>query len=105
MEDLGISIRRVNEMWMRRTELTREFVQRVMSNKHARWHIDLAVLGVQFFDRGTPAGVVAFAKDLLKIAIKQFVDTVTHEISPFTFGWQLPAPLCLRVDSSFFIPL
>jgi hypothetical protein len=49
---------------------------------------------MEFVDRRAATQRVAFAEDLLKVAVKQFVDTVIHNNSP----WLLtvaPSPLAL----------
>jgi hypothetical protein len=51
-------------------------------NKRAGRQIEHAVFGIEFFDRRAAARRDALAEDLLKVATKQFVDTVIHRISP-----------------------
>jgi hypothetical protein len=56
-------------------------------NKSAGRHIEHAVFSIELVDRRAAAHRVAFAEDLLKVAVKQFVDTVIHNIS-----FKLPNP-------------
>jgi hypothetical protein len=41
-----------------------------MPVKNAGWHINLTVLCKQFLDRGVTTLIIAFAKDLLKVAVE-----------------------------------
>ena len=60
-----------------------EFVEGLTPNKPAGRHIQRTVFGIELVNRRAAAHGVAFAEDLLKIAVKQFVDTVIHKILPW----------------------
>ena len=66
----------------RRTEITSELVEGFASDERARRHVEDAVFGIELRDRGAAPLRIALAEDFLKIAMKQFVDTVTHNTSP-----------------------
>jgi hypothetical protein len=46
------------------------------------WHIEQAVVRIQRLDRGTTARGIALAKNLLKIAVQEFVNPLRHDPSP-----------------------
>jgi hypothetical protein len=65
-----------------RTEITSKFVEGFTPNKRAGRHIEHTVFGIELVDRRATTLGVALAEDLLKVAVKQFVDTVIHDMSP-----------------------
>src|ERR1700694_758912 len=70
--------------WVARTS---KFVEGFTSNKRAGRHIEHTVFGIELVDRRAATHRVAFAEDLLKVTLKQFVATVLHNI----FSWLLTA--------------
>jgi hypothetical protein len=74
MERLRLSAWRVREVRMGRAQVSCELVQRVASDEDADWDIEDAVLRVELLDDGATAGGVAFAEDLLEVAVQQFMD-------------------------------
>src|ERR1700746_3388803 len=81
MQRLRRIVRRVHEVRVRRAQITGELIQRVIADENAGRHVQDTVIGVEFLDRRAAAGGVPLAEDLLKVALKEFVDTVTHDIS------------------------
>jgi len=63
---------------MGRAKIASELVQGFAPNEGARRYVEDTVFGIEFVDRGAAALGIALAKYLLKIAMKQFVHTVTH---------------------------
>jgi hypothetical protein len=82
VEGLRLAMRGVNEVRVSRAEIARKLVEGFAPYERAGRHIQHAVFGIEFVDRGAAAGRVALAEDLLKVAMKQFVDTVGYNISP-----------------------
>jgi hypothetical protein len=82
VESLSFAVRRVNEMRVRRAKISGEFVEGGAPYERARRHVERAVFGIQFFDGGATPCHVAFAENLLKVAMKQFLDTAIHNTSP-----------------------
>jgi hypothetical protein len=78
VKGLWLPVRRVDEVRVRRAEIASKFVEGCSPNEPAGRHIQLAVFGVEFVNRGAAARCITLAEDLLKVALKQFVDTVTH---------------------------
>jgi hypothetical protein len=66
-----------------RTEITSKFVEGFTPNKRAGRHIEHTVFGIELVDRRAATHRVAFAEDLPKVAVRQLVDTVIHNISPW----------------------
>jgi hypothetical protein len=64
MQRLRRTVRRVREVRVGRTQITREFVQRVMANENAGLHVQDTVIGIEFLDRCAPAGGVSLAENL-----------------------------------------
>jgi hypothetical protein len=82
VQSLRFAVGRVNEVRVRRAKISGEFVEGGAPDEPARRHIEHAVFGIEFFDgRATPRRV-AFAENLLKVAMKQFMDTLIHNASP-----------------------
>jgi hypothetical protein len=70
-------------MRVRRAKISGEFVEGCAPDERARRHVEHAVFGIEFFDGGATSRGIAFAKNLLKVATKQFMDTLlTHNASP-----------------------
>jgi hypothetical protein len=80
MKGLGHAMRCINKMRMRCAKISGEFVESVVADKLAWWHVEHAVFGVQFLDGRTTTRCITFAEDLLKVALKQLMDTVFHNI-------------------------
>jgi hypothetical protein len=53
-----------------------------MPNENSRKHIEHAVVGIQLLNRGTTAGGIPLAKNLLKVAVQEFVNPFRHRRSP-----------------------
>jgi hypothetical protein len=51
-------------------------------DERTRRNVEHAIFGIEFPDGCATTLCVAFAKDLLKVAIEQFMDTVVHSDSP-----------------------
>jgi hypothetical protein len=63
MQRLRRTMRRVREVRVRRSQITGEFIHRVVADENAGRHVQDAAIGVEFLDRGSTAGSVTFAKD------------------------------------------
>src|SRR5258705_10299581 len=82
MQRLRRPMRRVREVRVRRSQITSEFVERVMADENTGRCVQNAVIGVESLDRHSTAGRVTLAEDLLKVAMKQFANAVIHNIPP-----------------------
>jgi hypothetical protein len=82
VESLRFAKARVNEVRVRRAKISGEFVEGRMPDEPARRRVEHAVFGIEFFDGGATPRRVAFAENLLKVAMKQFMDTTIHNTSP-----------------------
>src|SRR6266436_10124925 len=60
----------------------------------SRRHIEHTVFGIELVDRRAATHRIAFAEDLLNVAVKQFVDTVIHDISPWLLTVAQPQSRC-----------
>ena len=69
MERLGLAVRRIGEARVSRTQVSCELVQCVVPDENAGRRIEDAVIGVELLDRRTTAGGVAFAENLLEVAV------------------------------------
>jgi hypothetical protein len=69
MERLGLAVRRIREARVSRTQVSCELVQGVAPNEEAGRRVEDAVIGVELADRRTTAGCVAFAENLLEVAV------------------------------------
>jgi hypothetical protein len=49
-----------------------------VSNEDAILNVDHAIVGVELFDGGAPAGGITFPEDLLKVSIKKFCSSLSH---------------------------
>jgi hypothetical protein len=63
-----------------------DLIQRLVADVTAYGEKDGAVLGVQFFDSGASARGIAFAEDLLLVALQQRFDDVRHDPVPVRWG-------------------
>src|SRR5258707_15598476 len=54
-----------------------------MPDENSRRHIKHAVVRIQLLNRGTTAGGIPLAKDLLKVAVQEFVNSFRHSLSPW----------------------
>jgi hypothetical protein len=63
---------------MGRAKFPCEFVQCVVSNEDAWRNVEHAVVCVELFDGGAPAGRVTLAEDLLKVSIEKFNNSLSH---------------------------
>jgi hypothetical protein len=50
-----------------------------MPDENSRRHIEHAVVRIQLLNRGTAAGGIPLAKNLLKVAVQEFVNSFRHE--------------------------
>jgi len=69
MERLRLAVRRVHEVRVSRAQVSCELVQCVVPNENAGRHIEDAVIAVELLDRRTTTGGVAFAENLLEVAV------------------------------------
>src|SRR5690349_16458678 len=53
-----------------------------MPDENSRRHIQHAVVRIQLLNRGTTAGGIPLAKNLLKVAVQEFVNSLRHGPSP-----------------------
>src|SRR5437899_4874052 len=70
-------MRRINIVWMRRSEIAGELVQCVVTDESAGRHVQHTVLGIKFLNCGPSASWITFTEDFRKIAVEQRLDT-TH---------------------------
>jgi len=49
-----------------------------MSDENSRRHVEYAIVRIQFLNRGTTAGEISFAKNLLKVALEELVISLRH---------------------------
>ena len=69
MERLGLAARRIREARVSRTQVSCELVQCVVPDENAGRHIEDAVIAVELLDRRTTATCVAFAENVLEVAV------------------------------------
>jgi hypothetical protein len=69
MERLGLAARRIREARVSRSQVSCELVQGVAPDENARRRIKDAVVGVERLDRRTTTSGVAFAENLLEVAV------------------------------------
>jgi hypothetical protein len=65
VNNLGLSVGRIYKIWVRRAEITSEFVQGGASDEHAGRNIEYAVVGVELVNGCTAAGGITLAEDPL----------------------------------------
>ena len=82
VERLRFAVRRVDEVRVRRAKICGEFVECVAPDELARRRVEHAVFGIEFFDGRATTPCVAFAENLLKVAMKQLMDPVIQNFSP-----------------------
>jgi hypothetical protein len=82
-----------------RTEISGKFVEGFSPNKGAGRHIEHTVVGIELVDRRAATHRVAFAEDLLNVAVKQFVDTVIHDMSPWLLTERVVVPRAFRRET------
>src|SRR5712675_2741810 len=68
-------MRRINIVWMRRSEIAGELVQCVVTDESARRHIQHTVLGIKFLNCAPSASRISFTEYFRKIAVEQRLDT------------------------------
>jgi hypothetical protein len=66
---------------MCRAEIAGKFVESITPDECARGNFENAVFGIKLVDRRPATRRVSLAEDLLKVAMKQFVDSVLHKNS------------------------
>ena len=70
-------MRRINIVWMRRSEIAGELIQCVVTDESARRHVQHTVLGIKFLNCAPSASRITFTEYFRKIAVEQRLDT-TH---------------------------
>src|ERR1700745_4348070 len=70
-------MRRIDIVWMRRSEIAGELVQCVVTNESAGRHVQHTVLGIKFLNCAPSASRITFTEYFRKIAVEQRLDT-TH---------------------------
>ena len=66
-------MRRIDEVWMCRAEVSGELVYSVVSSKGTGRDIQHAVFSVEVLNGGAAAGRVTFAKDFLKLRYRSLI--------------------------------
>src|SRR3984893_1766293 len=82
VESLRFAVRCVNEVRVRRAQISCEFVESVVPDKYTRRHVEDAVLGIELLDCRATTRCVAFTKNLLEVAIEQLMGTVIARRRP-----------------------
>src|SRR6202045_2450547 len=77
VQNLGRAVRRINIVWMRRSEIAGELVQCVVTDESAARHVQHTVLGIKFLNCAPSASRITFTEYFRKIAVEQRLDT-TH---------------------------
>ena len=83
-------MRGISEVRVGRAEISSKFVEGFTPDERTGRHVQHAVFGIEFIDRRAAATCVALAEDFLKVAMQQFVDTITH-VSVITPKRMIPA--------------
>ena len=65
-------------MRVRRAQVAGEFVQGIVPDENSRRHVEHAVVRIQLQNRGTTAGGIPLAKDLLKVSVQELVNPFRH---------------------------
>src|ERR1700751_1484329 len=86
MQSLWLAMGRIDKVWMCRAQLSGELVQSVVSNEDAGRDVQHAVFRIEVPDGGAAAGRVAFAKNLLKIAVQKLNNSLLHRPVPCRCG-------------------
>jgi hypothetical protein len=81
VEGLWLSMRRIDEVWMCRAEVSGELVQSVVSNKDTGRDVQHAVFSIEVLNGGAAAGRVTFAKDFLKVAVQKLNYSMSASIA------------------------
>ena len=81
VEGLGLAMRGVNEVRVGCAEIASKFVESITPDECARGNVQHAVFGIKLVDRRAPTRRVPLAENLLKVTMKQFVDSVLHKNS------------------------
>src|SRR5258707_8812910 len=68
-------MRRINIVWMRRSEIAGELVQCVETDESAGRHVQHTVLGIKFLNCAPSASRITFTEYFRKIAVEQRLDT------------------------------
>ena len=84
----------MSEVRVGRAEISSKFVEGFTPDERAGRHVQHAVFGIEFIDRRAAATCVALAEDILKVAMQQFVDTITHKIYPWLLTGAEPRSCC-----------
>ena len=74
-------MRRIDEVWMRRAEVSGELFQSVVSNKRHRAGRTARSLQYRSLNGGATAGRVTFAKDFLKVAVQKLNYSMSASIA------------------------
>src|SRR6266850_3753177 len=77
VQNLGRAMRRINIVWMRRSEIAGELVQCVVTDESAGRHVQHTVLGIKFLNCVLSASPITFTEYFRKIAVEKRLDT-TH---------------------------
>src|SRR6202166_3245555 len=77
VQNLRRAKRRINIVWMRRSEIAGEFVQCVVTDESAGRHVQHTVLGIKLLNCAPSASRITFTEYFRKIAVEQRLDT-TH---------------------------
>src|ERR1700731_2871009 len=77
VQHLRRAMRRINIVWMRRSEIAGELVQCVVTDESAARHVQHTVLGIKFLNCAPSASRITFTEYFRKIAVEQRLDT-TH---------------------------
>src|SRR6201993_204918 len=75
-------MRCIDKMRMGRAEVPGERVHCVVSNEDARFDVEHAIVCVQLFNGGAPAGRITLPENLLKVSIEKFNNSLRHRESP-----------------------
>jgi len=76
MQRLRRTVRCIREVRMRRTQITCEFVQRVMADEDAGLYVQDTVIGVEFLDCRATASGISLAENLLEVSVQQFLSDI-----------------------------
>jgi len=74
-------------------KISGEFVQGGPPDEPAGRRLEYAVFSIEFFDGGATPRRVALAENLLKVTMKQLVDTVIHNTSPYSLEFTVLLPV------------
>src|ERR1700736_1613887 len=77
VQNLRRAMRRIGIVWMRRSEIAGELVQRVVTGESSGGHVQHTVLGIKLLNCAPSASRITFTEYFRKIAVEQRLDT-TH---------------------------